>query len=392
VSDADPTKNATASVTVVPLENQELQAFPIKLGASGVNADAGDCCSGTLGALLTDQHGKDYILSNNHIIGRVGNAAVGESIVQPGYVDTFCNFNVPNTVAHFTAAAPIQSSNVDAAIAEVVPGAVASDGSIIGLGGIASDGPYIPAPPANTTVAASVGMPVAKSGRTTGLSCGTVAAIDGDVLIDLPAECGSPVEQVVPFQGQIVVPGISQHGDSGSLIVEAATSRPVGLVAGITSDDVYTTANPVSDVLAELNSATGLTLSFVGAGQHAVSCSAASTNQTELSLEPGIAPREIVPSAEISRAIAIKRNYEPGIMGDPSVLGMAVGASEIHRGRAAILVFVERGKAQSQPVSHVLDGFEVRIVPTGRFKAEGVSGAARRRCSVAAGSWSKLPR
>lgn len=82
-STADPTKTASASVTVTPLENQEQQAFPIKLGASGVNANA-DCCSGTLGSLLADENGRQYIPSNSHILGRVGHASVGEAIVQPG--------------------------------------------------------------------------------------------------------------------------------------------------------------------------------------------------------------------------------------------------------------------------------------------------------------------
>ncbi|MGO9648411.1 MAG: hypothetical protein ACLPOO_10170, partial [Terriglobales bacterium] len=186
-SNADPTKTASASVTVTPLENQEQQAFPIKLGASGVNANA-DCCSGTLGSLLADENGRQYILSNNHILGRVGHASVGEAIVQPGYIDTFCNFALPNTVAHFTAAPPIEAANVDAAIAQVVSGAVDSHGEIIGFGGIASDGSYIPAPPATTTVNASVGMAVSKSGRTTGVSCGNVTAVNGMIRIDLAAD------------------------------------------------------------------------------------------------------------------------------------------------------------------------------------------------------------
>jgi len=52
-----PTKTASATVTVTSLENQEQQAFPVKLGTSGVNGSAGDCCSGTLGSLIADQNG-----------------------------------------------------------------------------------------------------------------------------------------------------------------------------------------------------------------------------------------------------------------------------------------------------------------------------------------------
>jgi hypothetical protein len=57
VSSADPTKTALASVSVIPLENQEEQSLPIKLGTSGVNASVGDCCSGTLGSLLVGRMG-----------------------------------------------------------------------------------------------------------------------------------------------------------------------------------------------------------------------------------------------------------------------------------------------------------------------------------------------
>ncbi|MGO9436827.1 MAG: hypothetical protein ACLP00_21330 [Terracidiphilus sp.] len=351
------------------MENEEEQTFPIKLGSSGVNANAGDCCSGTLGSLLTDQNGKQYILSNNHIMGRVGNAAVGEAIVQPGFVDTFCNFSLPNTVAHFTAAPPIES-NVDAAIAEAVPGAVATDGEIIGLGGIASDGSYIPAPPAGTTATATIGMPVAKSGRTTGLSCATVQAIDGDVLVDLPADCGNPVSRNVPFSGQVVTGPLVQPGDSGSLIVEAATSRPLALVAGVTEDIQFTTANPVSDVLASLDSTTGLALSFVGAGDHAISCSPDPASQTTTPTSNATVQHDSVSPDEISRAILVKRQYKDLIMRDPAVLGMAVGRSEIQHERASILIFVQRGRNLSMTAPSILDGVEVRIVPTGRFQAQ----------------------
>jgi hypothetical protein len=360
------------------LENQEEQTFPIKLGASGVNANAGDCCSGTLGSLLADQNGKQYILSNNHVMGRLGSAAVGEAIVQPGYVDTFCNFSLPNTVAHFTAAPPLDS-NVDAAIAEVVPGAVDPTGQIIGLGGIASDGSYISAPPASSTVAAALNMPVAKSGRTTGLSFGEIQAIDGDILIDYPAECGNPTTQTASFVGQVIIAGIAQPGDSGSLIVESATSRPVALLSGLTDDLKFVSGNPVGEVLAALESKTGLTLSFVGAGQHAVSGSAAQTHAGTPSKQGTVQP-DVVSSKEISDAILTKRKYEDAVLRDPTVLGMAVGLSADQSTKAAIIVFVERDKSQSFPMPRSLDGFEVRVISTGRFKAQGLSPRRRGEC------------
>jgi hypothetical protein len=370
VSNADPTKTASASVNVIPLENQEQQTLPIKLGASGVNAKTGDCCSGTLGSLLVDQKGNQYILSNNHVIGRVGNAAPGEPIVQPGYVDTLCNFTLPKTVANFTIAPSITSSNVDAAIAEVVPGAVDNQGEIIGLGGIASDGSYISAPPANTTVPAVIGMSVAKSGRTTGLTCGTVLGINGTIVIELPAECGNTTPMSVPFHGQVVMDSLVRPGDSGSLIVEAGTARPTALVAGLTTDGRFTTGNPATDVLAALNNSNnGSTFSFVGSGQHPVSCPALLGSSQRSSLQASSkADLSFIPAEEIAHVMEVQRKYENDVMLDASVIGMAIGKSDTDPLHASFLVFVEAGKAPKHlPTS--LDGVPVRLIQSGRFRA-----------------------
>ncbi len=69
------------------------------------------CCSGTLGALVTDGT-TSYILSNNHVLGLSGKANVGDDISQPGRIDNGCQ--LPPIVADFTAAPPLGSSNVDA--------------------------------------------------------------------------------------------------------------------------------------------------------------------------------------------------------------------------------------------------------------------------------------
>lgn len=380
ISNADPTKTASATVTVIPLENQEQQAFPIKLGTSGANGSAGDCCSGTLGSLIADQNGKQYILSNNHVLGRLGSAMPGEPVVQPGYVDTFCDFSQPNTVAHFTAAPPIRTSNVDAAIAEVVAGAVDTQGQIIGLGGIAADGSYIAAPPASTTAVPAVGMGVAKSGRTTGLSCGSVLAVDGELLVDYPAGCGNPSDQQILFTGQVVIGDIAHPGDSGSLIVDAPTSRPLALVSGISSDGRYTTANPASQILAVLGTATGLKFSFVGGPEHPVSCSAPSSAVGARLQGKDEAEAIQISPEETLRAVAVKDRHKGELLTDAAVLGIAVGRSELRRLGAAIIVFVEKDKNLSSALPLVLEGVEVRMIATGRFLAVGESWSEALRC------------
>ena len=105
----------------------------LRLGVSGGNVNdrtKSFCCSGTLGALVTDGT-TQYILSNNHVIGRSDQAAAGEDVSQPGMIDANCA--VTTVVADFTISAPL-GSNVDASLAQVRPNMVDSSGFIEGIG------------------------------------------------------------------------------------------------------------------------------------------------------------------------------------------------------------------------------------------------------------------
>ncbi len=68
---------------------------------------------------------------------------------------------------------------IDAAIAQVIPGDVDPAGNILYLGATAdASGVPVPGQPhEGTGVTATLGMPVAKSGRSTGLTCSTVLAV-----------------------------------------------------------------------------------------------------------------------------------------------------------------------------------------------------------------------
>src|SRR5687768_7603402 len=64
-----------------------------RFGVSGGNvndASRSFCCSGTLGALITDGTNQ-YILSNNHVLARSDQAVAGEDVSQPGLIDSNCN-------------------------------------------------------------------------------------------------------------------------------------------------------------------------------------------------------------------------------------------------------------------------------------------------------------
>src|SRR5713101_6715269 len=141
---SDSTKKASATVTIVyPNDNNKSQSIPIKLGTTGGNStdiSGNKCCSGTLGSLIT-RGGTLFILSNNHVLDKSDQGKVGDPITQPGLADNNC---VPGTlVANLTQAAALKPasgtsgpapSNVDAAIAQIVPGAVDPSGAILDLG------------------------------------------------------------------------------------------------------------------------------------------------------------------------------------------------------------------------------------------------------------------
>jgi len=93
----------------------------LHLGVSGGNVNDATrrfCCSGTLGALVSDGTNK-YILSNNHVLGRGDQAAAGEDISQPGLIDSNCA--ISTIVADYIGASPL-GSNVDAAVAQLRTG------------------------------------------------------------------------------------------------------------------------------------------------------------------------------------------------------------------------------------------------------------------------------
>ena len=222
---------------------------PIELGVSGGNSKDFAypyCCSGTLGALVTDG-AKQYILSNGHVFAGDQAASendpdvaeVGQEINQPGLIDINCQ-DVPDDYVAYLTAWCEDGYNVDCAIAEVIPGMVDAGGSILEIGEISA-----------TPLEAYVGLEVKKSGRTTGLTRGTVSSINGNFNVGGTDECGGE-STTEYFTGQIVIfgPRVSGAGDSGSLVVEDVDTNPraIGLLfAGAGNQAVL---NPIDDVLA----------------------------------------------------------------------------------------------------------------------------------------------
>lgn len=345
---------------------------PISLGTTGGNVldtSGNFCCSGTLGSLVT-RGGKNYILSNNHVLARSGLAHAGESIGHPGLVDNACN--VGASVATFSQAVTLNhggTSAADAAIAQIVTGQVDPTGAILGLGptncGVAGA-----APPASTTGTPTIGMSVAKSGRTTGITCGTIAAVNTAVEVDYDTACGSNSTFTVDYDNQIDILSatFSAPGDSGSLIVDAQTAQPVGLLyAGSPSDTV---ANPIQAVLSALAdpSPPHSLPTFVGGATHTVPVCTGTLGPFGATGQAGAAAERQWPSdEEVVRATNTKNIHAASLMSDRAVIGVGVGAGDVP-GEATIVIFVDKKKAHG-PIPALLDGIKTKVRMVERFHA-----------------------
>jgi hypothetical protein len=232
------------------------QTPPIQLGTSGGNSidlANGFCCGGTLGSLVKIGS-TQYILSNYHVFesdivsgGNNTTAQTGDPIIQPGLIDTIpvCDKNFAQTVGTLVKKSSLPGSNVDCAIAAVVPGMVRTDGAILEIGTISS-----------TTVSAFLNQAVKKSGRTTGLTHSSVSGLNATIPVIYDNECAGSTAFTKTFTGQIMIANafnsFLNSGDSGSLMVEDVVTNPhaVGLLfAGSTGPNADAIANPIGQVL-----------------------------------------------------------------------------------------------------------------------------------------------
>jgi hypothetical protein len=345
--------------------NQVKQTPPVLLGTSGGNihdATSAFCCSGTLGSLVT-KGGADYILSNNHVLADTDTATVGDATSQPGLVDVGCNASQTQTVATFSQAVPLNTAaNVDAAIAQIVPGEVNTSGAILEIGNPAST----TAPDDNT----AVGRRVAKSGRTTGLTCATIASVSTTVKVNYQRGCGKGKKFTVSYLNQVLISGssFSAAGDSGSLIVTSDTVQPIALL--FAGSSTTTIGNRISDVTSALG------ISFVGPASTTPSfiCPAPS------GVAPG-GPHASISPASFVRAAAAKERHADRLMLDDAVLGVGVGGSSEDPSEAVVVIYLEEGRAHSALPSH-LDGVRTEVVRTDAFRAFGWNESRLPGCSV----------
>jgi len=200
-------------------------------------------------------------------------------------------------------------------------------------------------------------MQVEKSGRTTGVTTGSIDNIAVTVKVAYQA-CGSNTKQVAKFTKQFTVlplETVGRSGDSGSLILRTGLNpNPVGLL--FASDPTgRTVANRIDQVLPALSSRIGSQLSFVGTTP----------------LEAGSSDLSYgTPDPLVDEVAAVKDRYDDFLFKLPEVVGHGVSYSKNVPGRLVIRLFVKKLTSvvqKSTPAA--LEGVPIEIEETGEISA-----------------------
>jgi len=233
----------------------------------GVSVGHKDITAGTLGCWVR-RNGEWMILSNNHVLANINAAKIGDAILQPGSYDggknpddqiatledfvTITLQELPsdcdiagNIVALLNALSRVVGSDTRLkavrirAIENIVDAAIARplrqedvNPEILNIGAI------------ERTATAVLGMPLKKSGRTTGYTEGQVTQVD------VTANVGYGDNRTALFTDQIMAGAMSQPGDSGSAVLNN-NSELVGLL--FAGSDTTTIINRIENVFSALN-------------------------------------------------------------------------------------------------------------------------------------------
>ncbi len=194
--------------------------------------------AGTLGSRVYDAATKKrMILSNNHVLANMAGinntTRVGDAILQPGAYDggtvpadmiatltRWINYNVGGT------------NVVDCALATPLNDGDLSD-EILGIG--------VPATSINSSI--SVGDQITKSGRTTGVTTGTVLDTAASIKVYFTEA------EYLQFDEQIIAENMGSPGDSGSLMMDMS-HRPAGLL--FAGSDNFTCFNKILPICQKL--------------------------------------------------------------------------------------------------------------------------------------------
>lgn len=282
---------------------------------AGVSIGHFKVTAGTFGVIVTDRAtGDKLVLSNNHVLANSNDAQAGDSILQPGAIDGGVNPGdvvatlerfvrlrytdeppvapptppgpgpgptpptnpgtpsgcLPTLVAVINAFASLFGSQQRLTTATVVQSGAASVvmPTPVALSAVAQAVPENrvdcalarPIDPAmfsdqirqigavSGTKPATLGMRVRKYGRTTEYTEGQVTLLNATVNIAYNTVAG---QKTARFTGQVITGAMSQGGDSGSLIVDTAENKAVGLLYA--GSELATIFSPIDEVLNALN-------------------------------------------------------------------------------------------------------------------------------------------
>ena len=236
----------------------------------GVSIGHFQITAGTLGVIVKDRNtGDRLILSNNHVLANSNDASQGDPIIQPGGADG--GRVDSDTIAHLERFIPIdfgeQSGGCDIAAAYVAAGNFMA--TLLGsshrvsarqinrqavnmvdaaLARPINDGDVLDEimqiGTITGTVGGELGMPVRKSGRTTGFTTDEITGIDATVSVNYGGG------RTATFENQFIAGPMSQGGDSGSLVVHGDSLNAVGLLfAGSSQTTIFSPIQAVLDSL-----------------------------------------------------------------------------------------------------------------------------------------------
>ncbi|MFP3951117.1 MAG: hypothetical protein ACLFVP_03110 [Candidatus Bathyarchaeia archaeon] len=205
--------------------------------------------AGTLGVALIDKNdGSRVLLSNNHVIANVdteteNRASAGDDIVQPGTLDGgSCTTDVIGSLKRWIPFKLTGDNYVDAAIADLDDEDDAMECEVGCDIGVVNSYRSLDMDDLETQVQ--------KCGRTTGYTTGTVIDVDATVNVGYEVLTSSGViTRTIKFVDQILTTNMSDHGDSGSLLLDM-DKKAVGLLfAGSSTISVANRIEVVLDTL-----------------------------------------------------------------------------------------------------------------------------------------------
>ena len=212
----------------------------------GISAAHTDVQAGTLGAIMEDaETGKPVLLSNNHVFANCStedhpNAAVGDSIYQPGRADgADLEKDAVATLLRWVPYSTTGDNLVDAAIAAPKRGVLTSDLVLADNGDFISPGEMTPI---------TSRTHVKKYGRTSGFTNGEIIDWDFSTTMTYPGDIR------VKYVDQLLAKMDTYTGDSGSILLDD-NDNVVGMVFGgtIVDGERFAVANKIRNVAALAN-------------------------------------------------------------------------------------------------------------------------------------------